>query len=247
MRTSGRAVVFSGLTVLVSLGTVWIVPVRAVQSMAAASMLVVAVAVLAAATLLPALLHLLGPNVDRWRVPFVGTGDPAGGSFWHRVTGAVMRRPVDLVHRRRRRAAGPGVADRRPAHGQHLALPAAARRGGGAGLERAAARRHGAGTGPRRGARGGRDAARGRDGALDPAAGAALAARLGRDPDILGRQVTLQPVGTASRSSRRSASTPRAARPSNGSCRACAVSSPLAAAAGRDDCRRAATRRSSAT
>ena len=79
MRTSGRAVVFSGLTVLVSLGTVWIVPVRAVQSMAAASMLVVAVAVLSAATLLPALLHLLGPNVDRWRIPFVGTGDPGGG------------------------------------------------------------------------------------------------------------------------------------------------------------------------
>jgi uncharacterized membrane protein YdfJ with MMPL/SSD domain len=94
MRTSGRAVVFSGLTVLVSLGTVWIVPVRAVQSMAAASMLVVAVAVLAAATLLPALLHLLGPAVDRWRIPLVGTGEPAGGAFWHRVTGAVMRRPV---------------------------------------------------------------------------------------------------------------------------------------------------------
>ena len=127
MRTSGRAVVFSGLTVLVSLGTVWIVPVRAVQSMAAASMLVVAVAVLAAATLLPALLHLLGPNVDRWRVPFVGTGDPSGGVFWHRMTGAVMRRPVTLVRLRRGRAAADGLADHRPAHGQHLALAAAAR------------------------------------------------------------------------------------------------------------------------
>ena len=73
--------VFSGLTVLVSLGTVWIMPVRAVQSMAAAAMIVVAVAVLAAATLLPALLHLLGPNVDRWRDPAsFGTGDPRAGA-----------------------------------------------------------------------------------------------------------------------------------------------------------------------
>ncbi len=69
-------------------------PVRAVQSMAAAAMIVVAVAVLAAATLLPALLHLLGPNVDRWRIPVFGTGNPSGGGFWHRTTGAVMRRPI---------------------------------------------------------------------------------------------------------------------------------------------------------
>ena len=81
MRTSGTAVIYSGLTVLVSLGTVLIMPVRAVQSMAAAAMIVVAVAVLAAATLLPALLHLLGPNVDRWRIPFFGTATrPAGAS-----------------------------------------------------------------------------------------------------------------------------------------------------------------------
>ena len=82
MRTSGTAVVYSGLTVLVSLGTVLIVPVRAVQSMAAAAMIVVAVAVLAAATLLPALLHLLGPNVDRWRIAVASAQAtrPAGAS-----------------------------------------------------------------------------------------------------------------------------------------------------------------------
>jgi uncharacterized membrane protein YdfJ with MMPL/SSD domain len=195
MRTSGRAVIFSGLTVLVSLGTVWIVPVRAVQSMAAASMLVVAIAVLAAATLLPALLHLLGPNVDRWRVPLVGTGDPEGGVFWHRMTGAVMRRPVTsfvaasvvlLV------MASP-IIDLRTANTSLSQLP----RGetvvqGSNVLQRDV-------TGPGQGLVG----ALGVVAAPRPGASAssirpqvsALAARLARDPDILGRQVSLQPVG----------------------------------------------------
>ncbi len=196
MRTSGRAVVFSGLTVLVSLGTVWIVPVRAVQSMAAASMLVVAVAVLAAATLLPALLHLLGPDVDRWRVPFVGTGEPAGGAFWHRMTGAVMRRPVSSFILAAVVLLAMASPDRRPADGEHVALAAATRRAGGAGLERAAARRHGTGTGPRRVARRGRHAPQRPDGRVDRAAGA----RPGRAPRT--RSATssepasaLQPVG----------------------------------------------------
>jgi uncharacterized membrane protein YdfJ with MMPL/SSD domain len=92
MRTSGTAVVFSGGTVIISLGTIWLVPVRAVQSMAAAAMLVVAVAVLAASTLLPALLHLLGGRVNalslRRRRPLTGSG------FWHSFSHGVMRRPV---------------------------------------------------------------------------------------------------------------------------------------------------------
>ena len=94
MRTSGTAVVFSGLTVIVSLGTVWLIPVRAVQSMAGAAMLVTAVAIVAAATLLPALLHIVGRSVDRGRVPFVGARDtPGAGSFWGRFAGRIMRRP----------------------------------------------------------------------------------------------------------------------------------------------------------
>jgi uncharacterized membrane protein YdfJ with MMPL/SSD domain len=195
MRTSGRAVVFSGLTVLVSLGTVWIVPVRAVRSMAAAAMLVVAVAVLAAATLLPALLHLLGPNVDRWRIPLVGTGEPSGGVFWHRVTGAVMRRPITafvaacvvlLL------LASP-VLGLRTANTSLSQLP----RGeavvqGSNVLQRDV-------TGPGQGLvgslgviatpRAGQTAA-----SIRPQV-EALAARLARDPDVIARQVTLQPVG----------------------------------------------------
>jgi RND superfamily putative drug exporter len=97
MRTSGTAVIFSGLTVIVSLGTIWLVPVRAVQSMAAGAMLVVGVAVLGAATLLPAMLHLLGRRVNRLAlpVPWARTSaTPGATGFWHTFTARVMARPV---------------------------------------------------------------------------------------------------------------------------------------------------------
>jgi uncharacterized membrane protein YdfJ with MMPL/SSD domain len=93
MRTSGTAVAFSGLTVVLSLFALWIVPVRAVQSMAAGAMMVVSVAVVASATLLPALLHLVGRHVDRGTIHRRGHGAPAR-SFWTRWVGAVMRHPV---------------------------------------------------------------------------------------------------------------------------------------------------------
>ena len=214
MRTSGRAVVFSGLTVLVSLGTVWIVPVRAVQSMAAASMLVVAVAVLAAATLLPALLHLLGPNVDRWRVPFVGTGNPAGGSFWHRVTGAVMRqagrrrssRPRPCCWSWRRRSStcapptprSPSCRAARPWCRARTCCSATS-----PGPDRASSARSGW---SRRLARASPRARSGRRSRRSPRGS-------GATPTSSGGRSPCSRSATASRSSRRSASTPRACRP----------------------------------
>ncbi|HET7170718.1 MAG TPA: MMPL family transporter [Gaiellales bacterium] len=94
MRTSGTAVVFSGLTVVLALLALWIVPVRAVQSMAAGAMMVVAVAVLASATLLPALLHMLGRRVDRGRVRRLRRGRDRSGEFWAGWVGGIMRRPL---------------------------------------------------------------------------------------------------------------------------------------------------------
>ena len=62
MATSGLAVLFSGLTVIVSLAGLWMVDNQAIRSMALGAMLVVAVAMLGAATLLPL---LLGERVAR--------------------------------------------------------------------------------------------------------------------------------------------------------------------------------------
>jgi RND superfamily putative drug exporter len=95
MRTSGTAVVFSGLTVVLALLALWIVPVRAVQSMAAGAMMVVAVAVLASSTLLPALLHMLGRRVDRGRIGRrARPGRDRSGDFWAAWVGRIMRRPL---------------------------------------------------------------------------------------------------------------------------------------------------------
>ena len=120
MRTSGTAVVFSGLTVVLALLALWLVPVRAVQSMAAGAMMVVTVAVLASSTLLPALLHILGRRVDRGRIRRRSRpGRDRRGEFWERWVGAdhapaaalVLRvgRPPDRAH-----AAGDLARDRQP-------------------------------------------------------------------------------------------------------------------------------------
>lgn len=97
--TAGRAVLFSGLTVIVALAGLLIIPSTVFQSIATGSVLVVAVAVAAALTLLPGLLGLLGDRVDALRVPFLrrrtaGSTTTRGGGFWDAVTHGVMRRPV---------------------------------------------------------------------------------------------------------------------------------------------------------
>ncbi len=80
MATSGLAVLFSGLTVIVSLAGLWMVDNQAIRSMALGAMLVVAVAMLGAATLLPL---LLGRRVARpGRFARRRAPEPGGSAFW---------------------------------------------------------------------------------------------------------------------------------------------------------------------
>jgi RND superfamily putative drug exporter len=72
MDTAGKAVLFSGITVLISLSAVLLVPIPAFRSMAAGMMLSVSFVLLAALTLLPA---LLGPGIDRFALPWHRRGD----------------------------------------------------------------------------------------------------------------------------------------------------------------------------
>ncbi|MCZ7661809.1 MAG: MMPL family transporter [Thermoleophilia bacterium] len=97
--TAGRAVLFSGMTVIVALAGLFLIPSTVFRSIATGSILVVAVAVAAALTLLPGLLGLLGDRIDALRVPFLrrkrgNVGEARGGGFWDAVTHGVMRRPV---------------------------------------------------------------------------------------------------------------------------------------------------------
>jgi putative drug exporter of the RND superfamily len=77
MGTAGKAVAFSGLTVLVSLSTVLLVPSPAFRSMALGIMLAVVAVLAATLTLLPAVLGRLGRRVDSGRVRLPGALDRA--------------------------------------------------------------------------------------------------------------------------------------------------------------------------
>jgi RND superfamily putative drug exporter len=75
MDTAGKAVLFSGLTVLISLSAVMLVPSPAFRSMALGIMLSVVFVLGATLTLLPAVLAKLGARVDRLALPWVHTGE----------------------------------------------------------------------------------------------------------------------------------------------------------------------------
>ena len=99
MRTSGSTVVFSGVTVLISMAGLFLLNSTVMRSLAIGAMVVVAIAVLGAITLLPALIAVLGRRADEPGRVVSATGAlarrvhrPRGG-FWGRWTARVMRRP----------------------------------------------------------------------------------------------------------------------------------------------------------
>jgi RND superfamily putative drug exporter len=91
---AGRSIFFSGLTVVVGLLGLVAIPFMSMRSMGLGGALVVTFSVLAALTLLPALLGMLGPRVDRLRV--IGRSGNEG-AFWRRWSDWVMRHPVPVL------------------------------------------------------------------------------------------------------------------------------------------------------
>ncbi len=93
--TSGRAVLVSGLTVVVAMSGMFLSGMLLFDGFAVAAILVVLVAVLGSVTVLPALLSLLGDRVDFGRVPGLGRmRRPTGGSaVWGAILGRVLKRP----------------------------------------------------------------------------------------------------------------------------------------------------------
>jgi RND superfamily putative drug exporter len=96
--TANRAVLFSGTTFVIAMFGMFIVPSSIMRSLAVGAILVGIVSVVASATLLPALLGVLGDRVDRLRIPLVGrrsveASNPEG-RFWGAIVRAVLRRPV---------------------------------------------------------------------------------------------------------------------------------------------------------
>lgn len=81
MDTAGKAVLFSGLTVLISLSAVMLVPSPAFRSMALGIMLAVIFILAATLTLLPATLAKLGPRVDKGALPWAHSGEHRSARF----------------------------------------------------------------------------------------------------------------------------------------------------------------------
>ena len=114
MRTAGRTVLFSGLTVALALSALMLFDLPFLRSMGYGGVAAVLVAMIGALTVLPALLSVLGPRVNAWQVHLPGwrrrakaaqtqqgqgageTTDPPHGA-WYRIATSVMKRPVAYV------------------------------------------------------------------------------------------------------------------------------------------------------
>ena len=100
MRHAGRSVIVSGSTVAVGLLSMLLLPLPFIRSIGIGGMLIPAVSVLAAITLLPALLYTLGPRINSVRVLprrlVEGSDDPDQG-FWNRWAHLVVRRPLPVA------------------------------------------------------------------------------------------------------------------------------------------------------
>jgi RND superfamily putative drug exporter len=94
--TAGRAVFFSGLTVLLGLLGLVLFEFMILRSVGIAGALVVGLAVLAAITLLPALLTVIGPHLDRFAIRRI-QARPEGEGPWARLARRVMRRPLAVL------------------------------------------------------------------------------------------------------------------------------------------------------
>ncbi len=96
--TANRAIFFSGMTVVLAMIGMVIVPLDIMISMGVGVMLVVFTTLLTALIALPAVMSVLGDRINALRVPFLGraaakraNGD---GGVWERLAHSIMRRPV---------------------------------------------------------------------------------------------------------------------------------------------------------
>jgi RND superfamily putative drug exporter len=92
--TSGRAVFFSGLAVMISIAGLFMIDVSIFRSMAIGTIGVIFVAIVGSLTFLPATLSILGDRVNTGRVPFFGRDRVEGTGLWARFVTTVMRHPI---------------------------------------------------------------------------------------------------------------------------------------------------------
>jgi len=104
--TSGEAILFSGLTVMIGFIGMLLIGIQFMTSLGIGGALVVLADMLAALTLLPAVLSVLGPRINALKLPFInrfttvaphdGT-DGATPGIWHRLAVGVMQHPIIII------------------------------------------------------------------------------------------------------------------------------------------------------
>jgi RND superfamily putative drug exporter len=95
--TSGRAVLVSGLTVMIAMAGMFLAGSSVFSGFAVGTILVVAVAMVGSLTVLPALMSKLGDRVEKGRVPLLGRlrrGRAGDSRLWGAVVDRVLRRPA---------------------------------------------------------------------------------------------------------------------------------------------------------
>lgn len=107
--TSGEAILFSGLIVMIGFSGLLLIRVGLTTSLGIGGAAVVVVSMLAALTLLPALLSVLGPRINALRIPLISrltaphlhatnaNGGKTRRNFWQSVAESVMRRPLVFI------------------------------------------------------------------------------------------------------------------------------------------------------
>ena len=94
--TSGRAVLISGITVIIAMGGMFLSGDKTFMSFSVGTMMVVAVAMIGSLTVLPALLSKLGDRVEKGRIPFLHRLRSKNGEsrVWGAILDRVLRHPV---------------------------------------------------------------------------------------------------------------------------------------------------------
>jgi RND superfamily putative drug exporter len=95
--TAGRTVAFSAATVALALSALAVFPMYFLRSFAYAGVCVVAIAVVGALVVLPAILAAVGPRIDALSFARQRKRVPPGTGRWHTIATVVMRRPVPIA------------------------------------------------------------------------------------------------------------------------------------------------------
>jgi putative drug exporter of the RND superfamily len=92
--TSGRAVLISGVTVMIAMAGMFLAGDKTFTALGLSSIIVVAAAMIGSVTVVPAILSALGDKVDKAKVPFVGRRAGGESRAWGWILDRVLRRPL---------------------------------------------------------------------------------------------------------------------------------------------------------